>query len=124
MCINDWRAGRFIKSVARIVELTQDTPFQIASNRQRVGIRFAGAAGDVGAGGVFDVLCDGAVIFPSAVIPWAYSLTIANDGDLPMRAFTLLSPTATGVTVGVVELLLPEEFLNKGTEEWQRVLLG
>jgi hypothetical protein len=50
-------------------------------------------------------------------------LSVEHDGDLPMHRLELNTALGGPFTLGITEMFLPEEFLQKGTEQWQKELM-
>lgn len=123
MCVSDWRAGRFMKTVPRTFSVAAGTDVVIGSSQQRVAIRFCCALVSLGAGAAFNVTLDDNLIGQLVGENWELYYTLENDGDLPTRAFTIESLGAGPDPIVVVETFLTEVFLQKGTEQWQRELM-
>lgn len=124
MCVSDWRAGRFIRSVVTGSTITDASPFIIAPSRQRVGLRVSAFAEAFLIGNVVNVVSGGVAVGYIGVGAAGFYISLAADGDLPTKGFSIQVQTSGIATIGVTEYFLPEEFLDAGTKEWQRLLMG
>ena len=119
MCIGDWRLGRLIRSKITTANLTTGLSISIPADRNRVGVIAGMGNQQALLTGYTRLLVDGTVIFflgngtPSA------TFTLATHGELPTRAFSILSVGATTIA-SFVEFFMPEEYLSAGLEEYIR----
>jgi len=116
MCISDWRAGRLIRTVLREASVAA-APVTIAPDNNRVGLWIGWPTGgtslnsmSVTAGGVLVCCLDSS--FP------VYYVTFDRHGDLPTKAH-IVTNISNGTTVGIVEMIMPEEYLAAGLEQFR-----
>jgi hypothetical protein len=122
MCINDWRIGRFIRTVITTKILAVGTSFTFNANRQRVGftvgadLNIVVTAAEIGLLSIDgNQFCE----FDESTGPLHFS--ILTHGDLPTKKFTVRA-VGTGVTFGIIEYFLSEEILQAGYDEFRRSL--
>jgi hypothetical protein len=96
----------------------------IPANRQRVGIWISANFVDTIATPTWEIQIDGVTIAVSVNVPSVFKATLVHDGDMPTKQFSLVNPSANPMTPQITEFFLPEEFLDKGTEQWKRELMG
>lgn len=124
MCISDWRAGRFMRSVCKSHSIVSGTPFIVPPSRQRVGIIFSCDATAVTNSSAFEITMDGGVLCVLGPFLFVQRFSLANDGEIPTKQFSIDLPLGGTFVLGVTETFLTEEFLNLGTEQWKQILLG
>lgn len=124
MCVNDWRLGRFIKTSARTISVTAGTPVPLGSNPQRVGVLLCGDLTDMAGGATYSLEVNGVPVTYCNASIHAELLSLTGHGDLPTKSINVTTFSGGPFTCYVTEFFLPEEFLQKGTKEWQQVLMG
>ena len=124
MCVGDWRLGRFIKTSARTISVTAGSPVSIGASRQRVGVFLMGNLVDMAGGAAYSLEINGVPITLVNASINTGLITIETHGDLPTKEVAVTTFSGGPFTCYVTEFWLPEEFLEKGTKEWQQVLMG
>jgi hypothetical protein len=120
MCLSDWRAGRYIKSVSRSVFVPNISSFTIAASPQRVGITVCPSTADAAAGAFVELIVAGAIVDCVSLFPHSMKFNLKDDGDTPTKSFVINNPSNIDCDVGVTEYFMTEEFLAKGAAEWLR----
>ena len=119
MCIGDWRLGRLIRSKITTANLTTGMSISIPADHNRVGV-IAGIGNQQSLLSTYARLSvDGTVIFFLGNGIPAATFTLATHGELPTRAFSIVSIGATTIA-SFVEFFMPEEYLAAGLEEYKR----
>lgn len=118
MCIGDWRLGRILTSVPRIVSIANGGTFTLPPSEQRVGVMFIPDSA-VLQGSAQNILSNGVIVGTMGLVPIAVIFTLKDNGDLPTRQFEIVNAVAGAVTWGVTEWFLPEDVLQSGLESWQ-----
>ena len=120
MCLNDWRAGRLVRSFGRILPANTDTVATLTPNPQRVEVIIS-QDNQVDNGIVF-VTINGVdipiVAFPTFGV--IFKLDMASHGDLPTRQIKLTGNVANTGNFGIFEMTMPEEMIAACLEQFNR----
>lgn len=122
MCVVDWRLGRLVRSEIRRWVSGSSTNLVVQADPTRVGIKFFLRELDTTNPTFIQCSIDGISGFAlSEVFPYV-QFNVANDGDLPMRAFTLSNASAACSGLIILQTL-PLDVLTAGitqfTSEYQ-----
>jgi hypothetical protein len=119
MCIGDWRLGRLIKTVLTPWDLTASINLSIPASRQRVGLIVSGSSIFSAASTYFILNCNGVAFLNMTQQSHIFRATLADDGDLPMQAWSLTFGSFAGTGMWS-EMFLPEEILTQALEGYMR----
>ncbi len=106
MCVGEFQLGRRIRTVRRRFVVTTTSAVLVASNQQRVGLRITAPDNNI-------VTVD---MNPTAVAGRGFTLapgdkpcyfSLAVDGDMPTRSFSIVGDFGTANVV-ILESFLPE----------------
>lgn len=118
MCLQDWRLGRFIRSVPHPLSGV-GVSILLTANPQRVGLLATIAQGPAVGTDSLAIIVDSKTIFSvDANADSHFFATIATHGDLPMKAISILANMGA-LNVSVTEFFLPEEYLAAAMEQFK-----
>lgn len=121
MCLGDWRLGRLIRSYTHVHTLATTESTSIGANPQRVGLIFGAFIPPSILGANLRISVDGIGMTALTNGTTTVKFTLANDGDLSTRSWTVLCNGAT-TAIGITELTMPEQYINAGIQEFMRSL--
>lgn len=107
MCVGDLKLGRQIRTVRRQFVVTTTSAVLVGSNQQRVGLKITSPDANI----ITVDLADTAVAgrgFTLAPGDKPCCFNLANDGDLPMRQFSIVAD------FGIANVVILESFLPEG----------
>ncbi|KKN24600.1 hypothetical protein LCGC14_0893230 [marine sediment metagenome] len=115
MCINDWRAGRLIRTQTRQVDISGGAA-TVTANPNRVGLIIGwGRAASTIQGA--SIAVDGNIVGGVNGVANQYFVTLADHGDLPTKEHIITNVNGS-TTIGIVEMFMPEEYLAAGLNEF------
>lgn len=120
MCMQDFRVGRYIKSIRQFKNMIAADTMTIPANKIRVGVSIGVWSNASAVGTVVTVLIDG-VFFTQLGLnnPHLY-LSIKDYGDLVQLPMSILNGTTPGTQAHFNEYILDEAMLTAPLSEFER----